>query len=80
MAGLSYRALAMRDRAQALKSANIVTRMSEAAALADDLAEFVVELAAAVDNLTHYLDERDAGAGARQALCNVTEITAGEGG
>lgn len=77
MAGLSDQARALRDRARALKSAPILTRMSEAAALADELAEFVVQMAAAVDNLTPYLDEQDGGAGGTETLCNVTENTAG---
>lgn len=77
MQTLTEKALAMRDRARALKSAPILTRMSEAAALADDLAEFVVKLAAAVDSLTPFIDEKDAGEGVPEPLCNVTENPAG---
>lgn len=79
MTRLSDQARSLRDRARALKSAPILTRMTEAAALADQLAEFVVQMAAAVDNLTPYVDEQEAGAGDTETLCNVTDKLAGEG-
>ncbi|WP_323006778.1 hypothetical protein [Pseudorhodobacter sp.] len=78
MATLSERARALRDRGQELKTAPILTRMAAAAALGEELAAFMVDLAAAVDHLTPYIDEgADASGAGAETLCNVTEKTAG---
>lgn len=57
MQTLKPRALDLLERAEAVKSAPILTRMSEGAKLADDLAAFVVELAERIDAVTPFLDE-----------------------
>lgn len=56
-AGLAARARALRERGAALKDAPILSRMGLAADLAEDVAAFLVDLAAAVEALTPYLDE-----------------------
>lgn len=59
---LHARAVALRDRAEAARAAPILTKMAEADKLVGEIAEFIVDLAAAVDAATPYLDEEGGGA------------------
>lgn len=54
---LTHRALALKARSDELKEAGMIERMSKGPALAEDLAGFMVDLAAQVDALTPYIDE-----------------------
>jgi len=57
---LHARAVALQERAEAARSAPILTKMSEADKLVGEIATFIVDLAAAVDAVTPYLDEEGA--------------------
>ncbi|WGT50160.1 hypothetical protein [Thioclava nitratireducens] len=70
MKALKPRAEALRDRAEAVKAAPILTRMAEGARLADDLAAFVVDLAERIDAVTPFLDE---GGGDNTLIGNETD-------
>ncbi|WP_143081738.1 hypothetical protein [Thioclava dalianensis] len=54
---LADRAMKLRARADALKTAPILSRMSGAQELADDLAGLVCEMASRLDALTPFADE-----------------------
>lgn len=77
MQTLTIRARVLRGKGEALKSVHPLMRMSAAASLGEELAAFMVDLAAAVDSLTPYIDEESGGAGGPETLCNVTQEAAG---
>lgn len=72
-------ALELAERGRAVKSAPILSKLSQSLALADDVAALLVEIAARVDNLTPYIDEAREGAG-DNLLQNVQEVLADDPG
>ena len=50
---LTTRAAALRSRAHKIKTGNMLERMNQGPAFADDLADFLVDLAQAVEGLQH---------------------------